>query len=221
MLPPFGCKNWKPVAALKPSEGQTQPLSEAQRNALSGFFERGVTTEQAIARVLDAVPSEGGTEPAAQESYAQREANRTGKPYYVGPDNVRGGSHWVYPQAAPEGLEQQPEVVPDDLDKCLDLLLSTENFDNAAGYRRARNDLAQFIHSRERAALAESEGRVAKAREELTTALNELQVDPHMWSQRPCSTCTKVTLALGKPFGCILFAQVRALRLTAPGRETK
>jgi hypothetical protein len=46
---------------------------------------------------------------------------------------------------------------------------------------------------------------------EIEVSLNELQADPHMWSTQPCSTCSKITLALGKPFGCVLFAQVRAL----------
>lgn len=32
------------------------------------------------------------------DNYYQNKANETGKPVYIGPDNVKGGSHWVYPQ---------------------------------------------------------------------------------------------------------------------------
>ena len=31
-------------------------------------------------------------------NYYQDRANKEGKPIYVGPNNVSGGSHWVYPQ---------------------------------------------------------------------------------------------------------------------------
>lgn len=38
------------------------------------------------------------------DTYHQHQANKTGKPVYVGPDNLNGGSHWVYPHdaAAPD-----------------------------------------------------------------------------------------------------------------------
>ena len=32
------------------------------------------------------------------DSYHQDQANKTGKPVYVGPDNLNGGSHWIYPE---------------------------------------------------------------------------------------------------------------------------
>lgn len=28
------------------------------------------------------------------------------------------------------------------------------------------------------------------------------EVDPHSFSQRPCSTCMAITTLLGRPFGC-------------------
>lgn len=32
------------------------------------------------------------------DNYFQDRANNEGKPVYVGPDNLNGGSHWIYPQ---------------------------------------------------------------------------------------------------------------------------
>ena len=37
--------------------------------------------------------------------------------------------------------------------------------------------------------------------------LRLLQVDPHQWSTRPCSTCRAVSSLVGKAFGCILYAK--------------
>jgi hypothetical protein len=143
------------VAALKPSEGQRQPFFPHTRGS---HADDPQDTEPCYCdQEQAAVPSEGGTEPPVSLTVTNGAPANASPPSWAHSSFVANQS---YP-AAPEGLEQQPEVVPDDLDKCLDLLLSTENFDNAAGYRRARNDLAQFIHSRERAALAQSEGRVA------------------------------------------------------------
>ncbi len=32
------------------------------------------------------------------DNYFQDRANKEKRPIYVGPDNVKGGSHWIYPQ---------------------------------------------------------------------------------------------------------------------------
>jgi hypothetical protein len=32
------------------------------------------------------------------DNYHQDLANKTKRPVYIGPDNLNGGSHWVYPQ---------------------------------------------------------------------------------------------------------------------------
>lgn len=37
----------------------------------------------------------------------------------------------------------------------------------------------------------------------LKTAVDELSEDLHEYSTRPCSTCAKVSRALGRPFGCL------------------
>lgn len=39
--------------------------------------------------------------------------------------------------------------------------------------------------------------------------LRLIQVDPHHWSTRPCTTCNAVTAIAGQPFGCVLYAQER------------
>lgn len=39
------------------------------------------------------------------------------------------------------------------------------------------------------------------------TAFDLIQDDPHHWSSRPCPTCKAVTVIIGKPFGCVLYAQ--------------
>lgn len=39
----------------------------------------------------------------------------------------------------------------------------------------------------------------------LDVALDALNRDAHHWSKRPCPTCSKITAALGKPFGCDWF----------------
>lgn len=46
----------------------------------------------------------------------------------------------------------------------------------------------------------------------LDVVLRELQVDPHQWSDRPCSTCRSISGVIGKPFGCYLYAEQRKRR---------
>ena len=36
--------------------------------------------------------------------YYQDRANKEGAPVYRGPDNINGGSHWVYPQSQDEAM---------------------------------------------------------------------------------------------------------------------
>lgn len=39
-----------------------------------------------------------------------------------------------------------------------------------------------------------------------------LQKDGHQWSTRPCSTCQAVSSLIGRPFGCILYANAKRRR---------
>jgi len=47
--------------------------------------------------------------------------------------------------------------------------------------------------------------------------LDEIQADPHQWSERPCSTCRTISSMVGKPFGCCLYAEQR--KRSTPGPE--
>lgn len=46
----------------------------------------------------------------------------------------------------------------------------------------------------------------------LDVVLNELQSDPHSWSERPCSTCRTISAIVGRPFGCYEYARLKKLR---------
>lgn len=50
-------------------------------------------------------------------------------------------------------------------------------------------------------------------------SLRLIQDDPHQWSERPCSTCRAVSSIVGKPFGCLVYAERRALALAARSTE--
>lgn len=34
-----------------------------------------------------------------------------------------------------------------------------------------------------------------------------LDADPHQWSKRPCATCSSITKAIGRDFGCVRYAK--------------
>jgi hypothetical protein len=57
----------------------------------------------------------------------------------------------------------------------------------------------------------------------LREALYLLYIDGHLWSRRPCATCSKVTASLGFDFGCIRYAKDKAAPIwkeTPPDNET-
>ena len=82
----------------------TQDWTTEERAALRKLR---ITVGRLTAAALD-TPQE--PTPADELSYAQKRANETREPYYVGPDNLDGRPHWVYPQrlAAPEPTPAAP-----------------------------------------------------------------------------------------------------------------
>jgi hypothetical protein len=42
--------------------------------------------------------------------------------------------------------------------------------------------------------------------------LKLIEADPHQWSERGCATCSSVTTIVGRSFGCVRFAEMRALK---------
>ena len=60
------------------------------------------------------------------------------------------------------------------------------------------NDLAREIAPAIGKAVAES------LRADVQDAMLRLiEADPHLWSQRPCQTCTAVSALAGRAFGCV------------------
>lgn len=49
----------------------------------------------------------------------------------------------------------------------------------------------------------------AAARVLMRAVLDEVQSDPHQWSERPCPTCRTVGAIMGRPFGCYVYAEKR------------
>jgi len=47
----------------------------------------------------------------------------------------------------------------------------------------------------------------AAARVLMTAALDLLQADPHLWSDRGCQTCCSIGAIVGRPFGCYAYMQ--------------
>lgn len=60
--------------------------------------------------------------------------------------------------------------------------------DRNAGLNEAREDANEIVKAAARV--------LAKA------ALGLFVVDPHAWSDRPCSTCKQISDLLGEPWGC-------------------
>lgn len=54
--------------------------------------------------------------------------------------------------------------------------------------------------------------------EELVVALGTLSVDMHTKSQRPCSTCARISDSMGKHFGCSVY---NGYRLPSPPTDSE